>query len=304
MKRFKKLLMLSIFVLAGSFYMTIHVQAAPNQGNQLTTSGEIATFDPETDSETDQVIREKFGFNQETNEDVFIPKQIPVERSARKILNKKDTRIRITNTTAFPNSAIGQIRVRFPNNKIVIGTAWLFGNKVAITAGHCLYSKADGGWAKSVIFYPGKNGNNTPFGSYTAKRFFVDKNYINQNSTVYNSNFDWGMLRFDQNVGKKCGYFGAKSLNKNQIGQVVTVRGYPGEKQNQLWTANGTVTGFNKRLLCYKVDITPGQSGSPVYQSDYRAVAIHTSSPTNRPYNQGQHLDQSLIKIFVEARKW
>jgi glutamyl endopeptidase len=120
------------------------------------------------------------------------------------------------------------------------------------------------------------------------------------------SNYDWGMIRFSTNVGTTTGYFGALTTNSSQTGTQVTLRGYPGDKSlGQLWTMSGAIVGnnFSSSKLNYQMDTYGGQSGSPVYNSSFQAVAIHTNS-TSFLYNQGERIDRSLFDIITNARKW
>ena len=94
-----------------------------------------------------EIPLEKIPRSVSPNSEAFIPDGATMETELRQIIGD-DNRTRVTNTTTFPNSAIGQMIITFPNNKQYVGTAWMEGNKVAVTAGHTVYSKADGGWRK------------------------------------------------------------------------------------------------------------------------------------------------------------
>ena len=232
----------------------------------------------------------------------YFPPNLLIETESKQIIGN-DNRRRVTNTTDFPNTTIGQIVITYKNGSQAVGTAWMYGNKVAVTAGHCVYSKADGGWARSVAFYPGKNGSKNPIGVFYATQLYTDKKFVESE----NSNFDWGMLRFKTNVADKTGYLGAEWTTASQVGTNVIVRGYPAEKnkQGQMWTGSGKITGSGTSKTNYSIDTTGGQSGSPVYRisdEQYRALAIHTNSYKN--YNQGERIDKSLFKIITDARQW
>lgn len=160
-----------------------------------------------------------------------------------------------------------------------------------------------GGWARQVAFYPGKNGSSNPLGVYYASQLYTDIKYVASHAYTH----DWGMLRFTTNVGARTGYFGAEWTSASQNGISVAVRGYPGEKSGQLWTASGPIIGHQGHAKThYTIDITGGQSGSPVYRpSTNRAVAIHTHGVTpSGNYNRGQRIDSSLFNIITNARSW
>jgi len=235
--------------------------------------------------------------------DSFIPDNLDLEITPRVPIGRDD-RIRVNNTTAFPNSAIGQVVTTWPNGTMTVGTAWMYGNRVAITAGHVVYDAIRGGWARSVEFHPGRNGTSSPLGIYHATRMYTDTKYL----ATKDSNFDWGMLRFSTNVGARTGYLGAEWTSASQVNTHVTIRGYPVEKSSQMWTAGGNITHSFATRTRYTIDTTGGQSGSPVYRgSTNRAVAIHSSGASSNGvglYNTGQRITESLFNIMTDARRW
>lgn len=90
----------------------------------------------------------------------------------------------------------------------------MYGKRVAVTAGHCVYSAKDGGWAEWVKIYPGRNGSSSPFGSYYATVLHTDVKYINSKD----HNFDWGLLEFNTDIGETTGYFGAMWQANSMVG--------------------------------------------------------------------------------------
>lgn len=291
------------FILPSQSYAETAITPPPivdiNSTDEVSVSG-IMMFDLQTNIESEQALPNFSKGDLIETTDSFMPSSLFAESSNKQIIGK-DTRTRVTNTTAFPNSTIGQLSITFPNGLTYVGTAWMYGNKVAVTAGHCVYSKSDGGWARSVTFSPGKNGSSNPLGTYYATQLYTDKKYVQSE----NSNYDWGMLRFNTNVGKTTGYLGAEWTTNSQVGINVTVRGYPGEKGSQMWTSDGKITGSGSSKTDYLIDTTGGQSGAPVYRNssgNYRSLAIHTNA--YKTYNQGQRIDKSLFEIITEARNW
>lgn len=265
-------------------------------------ASQLAEYNPETGEEKESVnLISRFNSSGTTTE-AYMPEGQFIEKSPYTVLGK-DNRIRITNTKSYPNTAIGMIRVTFPNGVKSKGTAWMYGNKVAMTAGHCIYSKKDGGWAKQVAFYPAKNGNSEPLGVYYSTKMYTDTKFLKNEDT----NYDWGMLRFSSNVGQYTGYFGAtyNSSASSQVGTRVTMRGYPGDKTyGTLWSMSGPITGIvsNGVKFKYTIDSYPGQSGSPVYNAKNQSLAIHTNSGSKNNY--GLRIDKSLFDIMNNARRW
>lgn len=210
-----------------------------------------------------------------------------------------DDRKKVTKTTTFPNSAICYIEMKFPGDSATyVGTAWMYGDRVAVTAGHCVYDHSLGGWAEWVRVYPGKNGSKSPFGSYYATTLHTSTNYIKNAS----SDFDWGLLQFSENIGSKTGYFGAK-YGTVKVGQSIIVRGYPSEKKKQMWTMSGTISAVSLRRLGYFIDTTGGQSGAPVYQSkngNFQCVGIHIEAWIAQ--NNGRLITKSLFEYINKYR--
>ena len=85
--------------------------------------------------------------------DSFIPSGIKEDKPLTREIIGKDNRYKITDTTTFPNSAICYAEMKFPNSdSIYVGTAWMYGNRVAVTAGHCVYDSSLGGWLNGLEY--------------------------------------------------------------------------------------------------------------------------------------------------------
>src|SRR5207237_139595 len=82
-----------------------------------------------------------------------------------------DDRVQITSTTAFPWRAVCSLRIRAADGTSWLGTGWLASQRVVVTAGHCVYMRKHGGWAKSITVIPGRNGAEAPFGQAVATQF-------------------------------------------------------------------------------------------------------------------------------------
>lgn len=234
--------------------------------------------------------------------DSFIPSGIKEDKPLTREIIGKDNRYKITDTTTFPNSAICYAEMKFPNSdSIYVGTAWMYGNRVAVTAGHCVYDSSLGGWAEWVRIYPGSNGSESLYGVYYASVLHTDTKYVKSE----NSNYDWGLLEFTSNIGSQTGYFGASWTTDSLVGTWVVLRGYPAEKSACLWTMSGKIATSGTFKLGYYIDSTGGQSGSPIYKvtnGNYQSLGIHTNySPTNE-YNEAERIDKSLFEIMNQYR--
>ncbi len=221
------------------------------------------------------------------------------------IIGSNDRRVPVADTTVYPYSTIAYIEIEFPNSSMYVGTAWIFGESTAMTAGHCVYDEDNGGWAKSIKIYPGiyYDGEEVikPFGYYEASVLHSSKNYIDSGNAYY----DWGLLEFDENISQYTGSLGYTNLTENIIGRDVTITGYPGEKYYAMYTMDGNIIYSDEHELYYKIDTTGGQSGSPVYLSDEDedrnvAVGIHTRFAGD--YNLGTKINASLYNYMKQFK--
>ena len=69
-----------------------------------------------------------------------------------------ENRVLQTPTTSFPFRAVVGLHIKFPltpSNKAKGCTGSLIGGKHVLTAGHCVFSIGEGGWATSIRAMPG-----------------------------------------------------------------------------------------------------------------------------------------------------
>jgi V8-like Glu-specific endopeptidase len=189
----------------------------------------------------------------------------------------QDDRVQVINTTAVPWRWICKLIITFPNGKKYGGTGWFIGQKAVMTAGHCVYSSADGGWASQIEVIPGMQGTTRPYGSMIGTSFRSVTGWT-QNS---DPNYDYGCIILPSpNLGNMVGYFGFAALTDASLQNLlVNNSGYPGDKPfGTQWFNAGRVTNVTARKIYYMLDTYGGQSGSPTWrlQNDQRhAVGIH-----------------------------
>ena len=174
-----------------------------------------------------------------------------------------DGRTQITNTSAYPNSAIAFLEVNFPGGSGTC-TGWFMSKNRLATAGHCVYESSLGGWATSITVYPGRNGGTAPFGSYSAASWYTVTKWINTGNPKY----DYGLIKLSSDVGDTVGWFGYGWTSDNSflLNKQSNVRGYPGDKAyGTQWTMKGRIQQVARTRLFYSIDTFGGQSGSPHY---------------------------------------
>lgn len=210
-----------------------------------------------------------------------------------------DNRTRITATTTYPYSAICHLLIHWKDGTTSVGTAWMFWEDVAITAGHCVYSADNGGWAESIEVRPGANGSSSPYGVVYSTTIHTSTNWIEDSNWEY----DYGVIELSDDIGNSTGWFGTSWTIWSLKGTDVTITGYPGEYYRQMWTMSGEITKSATRKVYYNaIDTTGGQSGSPIYDADYYVVGIHAYSAGSYG-NSGTRITSSLFDFFHSFRE-
>lgn len=199
-----------------------------------------------------------------------------------------DERVRILETDLPPWRMICALRMRGTTGGAAIGTGWLVGPRTVITAGHCVYSNHFfGGWADTIEVTPGRNGDLTPFGSFTTNRMSTVSAWAHDE----NPDFDYGAIHLDEPIGDTTGWFAVGALPARELAEhMVNVSGYPGDRGNgreQYFHANRILRVTDRRLF-YDVDTFGGQSGAPAWiqpsGSDVpMAVGIHAYGTGGTP---------------------
>lgn len=191
-----------------------------------------------------------------------------------------DDRIRIMNTTPIPWRWICSLLITARDGSRWIGTGWLAGPRLVVTAGHCVYIHSRGGWVRSVEVIPGRNAAVRPFGQSVSTHFHSVVGWtVNEKRT-----HDYGaiILPANQKFGNQLGYFGFANLSTPTLTNLlVNLSGYPGDKPagTQWWHAR-RITAVAPSVLTYNIDTAGGQSGSPVWRLQAgrrQAVGIHTN---------------------------
>lgn len=189
----------------------------------------------------------------------------------------RDDRVRISPATATPWRWICQLAITFPNGASFRGTGWFIGARCVMTAGHCVFSRANGGWARRIEVIPGMDGSSRPFGSQIGTTFRSVTGWTNSGDPTY----DYGAIILpNRDLGNRVGWFGFASLSDASLNNLfVNNSGYPGDKPfGTQWFNSGRITQITARKIYYMIDTFGGQSGSPVWRlqnGQRHAVGVH-----------------------------
>jgi glutamyl endopeptidase len=213
-------------------------------------------------------------------------------------LNGPDDRVKITATTTYPWRVMTKLYVTYGNGKTYVCSGALIAAKYVLTAGNCIYSKSDGGWAKTVEVIPGLNGTYKPYGSAYATYL---RSYTGWTSNE-DSNYDIGLVTLDRTIGNTTGWLGYgyySSIN----GVTGNLAGYPVDKDYGLglYYHYGSITSSTSYRIYYQIDTYYGQSGSPVYKIDNDGNRYVFGVHSSTAYNSGTRIDS---KKYNDIKTW
>jgi V8-like Glu-specific endopeptidase len=263
----------------------------------ITPEGEISTMevDPEELQIMEQAIEEM-----EEGADGLIEEESggdsdfeEGEVTAESVIGK-DTRVRITGTTAYPFRTVGRIDIGC--------TGTLIGPRHVLTAGHCVYNIKNDKWYSQLSFTPGQNGSTKPYGKIGWKRAISVKGWTKK----HKRNYDYAMIVLNKDIGKKVGWmgYGWKSpMPKYNI----NINGYPGDKPHgTMWHSYCKIKKTTAYRLYYACDTYGGMSGSGVYvywkNKNKRTIyGIHAYGVDSTSYNGATRIRKA---VFKNLKKW
>lgn len=188
-------------------------------------------------------------------------------------------------------------------------TGWMISEDTLVTAAHCLFDSDRNEWTPKLTFRP---SSWSQWSYEFASQKWISSNYAKTGS----ADTDWGVVKFSRPLSSS--WFGMQpSTSPSALaGEKATIKGFPGEKGRglirdyaQLWVGNGYLKAGTASRVCYDIDTTGGQSGSPVYIKNGAAVAIHShgvglgSCPSNNESNSGVWITPQMIDTFNDIKE-
>ncbi len=231
------------------------------------------------------------------------------------VIGGKDDRTRVPNTRAFPHQLISYLSFLTTlrgQPAVSRATGFLVGPYVLLTNGHVVWDGEKRALVRNMTIVPGQYesslGIEQPAGVRSAVRLATNPGWV----ATGKIQFDYAAAFFDTPFAGISTYMPLAFDVSPAAGSTVHVAGYPGEVSKKetkaQWTHSDKVVGVLGRLLRYKVDTSPGNSGSPVWQvlggGQVRAIAVHSTGDTTNNGNSGARLVAQNIDLISEWMRW
>lgn len=212
-----------------------------------------------------------------------------------------DSRVRVTNVTAYPWRAVVKLWMKFGSDWYM-GSGALIAPNWVLTAGHCTYD--DDVWASSIEVIPGLYGSYKPYGSTWGAQMYVPALWVSDRLYAY----DIALIRIKKSLGNYTGWFGY-AYYSNIYGSTGNLSGYPGDLEDgyvQYFAFGKVKKSPDPGVLQYQIDCYSGQSGSSVYAyySTSKArisFAVHSHHNSAETLNFGTFIDSGKFN-WIKSR--
>jgi len=185
------------------------------------------------------------------------------------IQDESPDRWRVTNTEDHPWRRNGRLSVGC--------TGAMIGNRVLVTAAHCVWDRDTNSWASFPIYFAAGQDGSTykPYGDARVWKMTIPRGYQTCSSSNECRAHDWAVLVLYDWAALSVGYFGFST----HIGSSrLNLAGYPASKSRQLWYDHCPLHSDEGDWIKHRCDTERGNSGSGIYKivsgSRY-IVAIH-----------------------------
>lgn len=215
-----------------------------------------------------------------------------------KVVIGRDDRIEITKPGEYPYSAIANMKVTGECGCKWECTGFMVSRNFMMTAAHCMICTDHRKWAKNATFYFGYKSSKNYLYKYTGGWYATaGTTFPNFEYDFEAMNHDWCYVKLEENVGDKTGWLGMHFASDSSINAgIFQAAGYRDNKLKTCW-GNGYAENIN--LMTYDADDVQGNSGGPVFESDYCAVAIIAAESQDPLINIGRRFTSTIYDYMV-----
>jgi len=218
-----------------------------------------------------RLLEEELGEGKETRRNLAIQGEDP-------------DRWHVTNTASNPWRRNGRLSMGC--------TGAMIGNRVLVTAAHCVWDRETDSWADFPIYFAaGQDGDAyKPYGDARVWKMTIPAGYQTCRTNDQCRSHDWAVLVLYSWAELNVGYFGfSTSIGSSRL----NLAGYPQSKNRELWYDHCSLKKDEGDYIKHLCDTEKGNSGSGIYKivggSRY-VVAIHGGGYAYQ-WNRGADVD-------------
>ena len=241
-----------------------------------------------------------------------------------KVIRGSTLHRKVVDARNYPWSAIGRLHVSVTPSINFQCTGSMIGERIVLTAAHCIYIKKLKKWAKpSLINFVAGFQRNDYLVASRAERYIVSPDFdgskgVNANNLVN----DWALVVLKDPVGRGTGYLAWKSLDPKEARRIkrshqpLAIAGYPRDRRYVISLDDDCEFAgyFNRnKLLGHRCKILNGDSGAPLGILDDKGnfTVVGVNSAAGRD-NFGNGLNSAvpinnfkpqLIKLIEESER-
>ncbi len=180
----------------------------------------------------------------------------------------------------------------------IYGSGYVIGPNTVMTAAHCLID--EGKWLDSIRIYYKSHGDYETANYSYVKTATCATDYLGGLAE-----YDWAILKVDENIGNQTGWFGFGITNNGLINKSLTASGYTlyegtNDTAYVLHKSEGKVTSEDKFFIRYNASLLPGESGGIIFDSSN--IAWGTIMAQGGSFNVATRYNSYLFQYMKEQK--